>query len=88
MWYYVLGGFMEALDLTYKLKEKDEDDSYVSVDNIVIKKVSNGWLVATTFDDDTEVTEVFDLGEKDNGNLQAIKCIIASMGLENEIKIK
>lgn len=79
---------MEALEFKHKLKDKDEDDSYTSVENIIIKKVSNGWLVVTTFDDDTEVTEVFDLGEKDNGNLQAIKCIIASMGLENEIKIK
>ena len=81
---------MEAINIfkDREIKEKDGDDDFVSIESIVIKKVTNGWMIVTVFEDDSESTEVFDLDGNDNGNLQAVKCILESMGLEKEIKIK
>jgi ribonucleoside-diphosphate reductase alpha chain len=72
----------------------DKDDTckacggdFIEVINITISKVSNGWVITTYFEDDTEIVEVYDIDGKDDGNKQSIKCIIKSMGLENEVKI-
>lgn len=70
-------------------KDGDGDGGdFVQVEGIVIKSVSNGWVITTYFEGDEKVIEVFDTDGNDNGNLQAIKCIIESMGIGDEIKIK
>lgn len=69
-------------------KDGDGDDGNVLTDSITIKPVLNGWIVTTTFENDEEVTEVFDVDGIDDGNLQTVKCILDSMGLTQYIKIK
>jgi hypothetical protein len=83
--------------VVYKLNDRDQFDDvsydgggggdFIEVINITISKVSNGWVITTYFEDDTEIVEVYDIDGKDDGNKQSIKCIIKSMGLENEVKI-
>jgi len=69
-------------------KDGDGDDDVTLTDCIVIKAVSNGWCVTTIYEDGEDIIEVFDTDGTDNGNLQTIKCILTSMGLEQEIKVK
>jgi len=86
-----------AHDITsiQEFKSKSEDDTdfkdgddggFTPFESITIKHVSNGWMITTSYEDGEEVTEVFDIDGKDNGDLQAVKAIIESMGLENSIK--
>lgn len=65
-----------------------DDGGVVASENISIKPVDNGWIITTFFEDGDEVVEVFDNDGADNGDLQAVQCILESMGLENKIKIK
>lgn len=70
------------------LKDKDGDDGDTFVDQIVIKRVDNGWMVAVIYDDETESMFVFNVEGEDDGDKDAIKQILESMGLENVIKIQ
>lgn len=67
---------------------KDEDGEFESFDSINIKQASNGWVVTTSYEDGSEITEVFDNDGSDNGDLQAVKAILESMGVEDKVKIK
>ena len=72
-----------------KTKHSDGDDGgIVSTESIIIKSVDNGWIIETFFEDESIVVEVFDNDGKDNGNVQALNCIVQSMGLESEIKLR
>lgn len=81
-------GAVTKLEFKNRLKDGDDGGDIVRSESITIKSVSNGWVITTSFEDGEEVTEVFDTDGNDNGNLQTIRCIIESMGLENEIKLK
>ena len=65
-----------------------DDGGVVATETIIIRSADNGWIIETFFEDDSSVTEVFDNDGKDNGNIQAVNCILQSMGLESEIKIR
>ena len=65
-----------------------DDGGVVATETIIIRSADNGWIIETFFEDDSSVTEVFDNDGKDNGNAQAVNCILQSMGLESEIKIR
>ena len=68
-------------------KDEDGDDSEPT-ESINIRSVDNGWMITTVFEDGSEVIEVFNTDGKDNGNIEAIKCVIESMGIEHEAKLK
>ena len=65
-----------------------DDGGIVAVETIIIRSADNGWIIETFYEDDSNFVEVFDNDGKDNGNLQAVNCILQSMGLESEIKIR
>ena len=71
-----------------RTKDKDGDDGEVFIDNIAIKRVDNGWMICVIYEDESESLYVFDVGGKDDGDKDAVKHILESMGLENTVKIK
>ena len=64
-----------------------DDEDFVEITSVVVQKSSNGWIVTTYFDDDSEIIESFDVGGADDGDLQTIRCIAESMGLQDAVKI-
>lgn len=64
-----------------------DDGDNTPMDSVTVKSISNGWMITTTFDDGDDVVEAFDTDGKDDGDLQTVKCILESMGLENKIKV-
>ena len=69
-------------------KHGDEDGTdAVSSELVQIKAVDNGWMITTMFEDGSEVIEVFDKEGADDGDLQALSCIIESLGLEQAYKV-
>lgn len=84
-------GAVEQLKTKPRILPKDgdgDDGEFTPTENINIKSVANGWMVTTSFEDGTEVVEVFDTDGNDNGNLQTVQAVLESMGVEDEIKIK
>ena len=80
---------LETLHFDPMTKDGDGGDGeIISVASITINSVDNGWIITTTFEDETEITEVYDVSGNDDGNRQAVECVIDSMGLQNDIKIK
>lgn len=70
-------------------KDGDGDDGeIISVEKIEISAVTNGWIVHTMYENGDEFVEVFDVDGVDNGNRQAVECIMESMGISHEIKLK
>ena len=82
---------MGAKELQFKTTTKDGDGGDTEIEglaNINVKKVDNGWIINTEYDDADDVTEVFNNTEQSDGNRKAIQAIIESMGLENEVFLK
>ncbi len=70
-------------------KHGDEDGTdVVSSELVQIKSVDNGWIITTFFEDGSEVIEVFDTEGADDGDLQALSCIIESLGLEQSFVVR
>lgn len=64
-------------------KDTDGNDTEINrVQGISITQVSNGWIITTGYEDEDEITEVF------NSNLDAVNAIIESMGLNQELTVK
>jgi len=64
-------------------KDTDGNDTEINrVQGINITQVSNGWIITTGYEDEDEITEVF------NSNLEAVNAIIESMGLNQELTVK
>lgn len=64
-------------------KDTDGNDTEINrVQGISITQVSNGWIITTGYEDEDEITEVF------NSNLEAVNAIIESMGLNQELTVK
>lgn len=79
---------IEALDFSVKNKDGDGSEEIVEFEYMTIAPTSNGWMITTVYNDGSEVIEAFDNDGNDNGNLQTIRAILESMGLQNEIKVK
>jgi len=71
-----------------ELKDKDGDDGESYVDQIVVKRVDNGWMIAVVYEDEGESMFVFNVDGKNNGDKDAVKQIVESMGLESVVKFK
>lgn len=70
-------------------KDGDGDDGeIVLLEKIEVSSVSNGWVIHSFYENGDEFVEVFDTDGTDDGNRQAVQCIIESMGLDKEIKVK
>ncbi len=64
-------------------KDTDGNDTEINrVQGISITQVSNGWIITTGYEDEDEITEVF------NSNLEAVNAIVESMGLNQELTVK
>ena len=88
---------MTAAEKIVKLKPIDEPETPdkdgeefepTEIESVHIKKVLNGWIITSTYDNEEEVVEVFDISGTDNGHRQAILAIMESMGIQQEIKLK
>lgn len=60
---------------------EDDDDDGDDIEKIIIKKMSNGWLISSFYEDGDIFREVFDITGNDNGDLQAIECVVQHMGI-------
>ena len=70
------------------IKDGDGDDGETYVDQIVVKRVDNGWMIAVVYEDEGESMFVFNVSDKNDGDKDAVKQIVESMGLESVIKFK
>jgi len=73
---------MEAIDLRNHLKDKDEDDNENYTNTVTIETKSNGYVMTTSFDDETEYSSVYC---KDKDDLDLVKDIIDALGLNVSI---
>lgn len=93
----VMDNKMEAIDLN-KFKEKQQvvepkdgdgdDGGFIPFHSLVVLRASNGYILNTTFEDESEVQEVFDVEGIDDGNEQLLNAILVSMGLDKDYEIK
>lgn len=71
------------------IKDGDgEDGDKVYIDNIIIAMATNGWIITSVYDNDEDVTEVFNWESDKEANKKTILAIIESMGLQEEVKLR
>lgn len=72
-----------------EVDDGDGDDyNEIFVEQIIIKRGENGWIIIVMYEDDTESMFVYNVDDKNDGDKEAVKQILESMGLENTIKLK
>lgn len=69
-------------------KEGDGGEDGLELEELNIRVVSNGWVIQSIFDDESEMIEVFDNIGKDDGGKQALDLILTRLGLRNKVVIK
>jgi len=79
---------IHKLEPRNSFKDGDDGGEFESFEAVTVRQVANGWMITTSYEDGSEVIEVFDNDGSDNGDLQAVKAIIESMGLDTTVKPK
>lgn len=69
-------------------KDGDDGGEFEVFEAVTIRQVSNGWMITASYEDGSEIIEVFDNDGNDNGDLQVIKAVVESLGLDITVKPK